>query len=103
MAATSLASQVAGIVRPDGEPSVEENGHGLIELKESQLRESPASIAGVCALAGIRAAEKSKRNHLCKYVSKAGPHSAVLAGIVAKSSTRPFERSSTAEGVRNQI
>jgi hypothetical protein len=63
----------------------EENKHGWLDLKVTQLRDSPSSIAGICALAGLRYAEKSKRNHVCKYIAKVSSYMAVLAGIVARS------------------
>jgi len=62
-----------------------ENGHGWFELKEAQLRDSPSNITGICALAGLRHAEKSKRNHLCKYLAKTSPYMAVLGKIVSRS------------------
>lgn len=61
-----------------------ENGYGFLELKETQLRDTPGGIAAICALAGLRKTEKSKRNHVCKYVAKTGPYAQVLAGIVAR-------------------
>jgi len=59
------------------------NGHGLLEMKDRQLRDSPGSLTAMCALAGLRDVVKSKRNQICKYVAKSGAYSSVLAGIVS--------------------
>jgi hypothetical protein len=60
----------------------EHNGFGFLDLKISHLRSSPANITGIAALMGIRKAVKSKRNHVCGYVAKSGPHMNVYSEIV---------------------
>ncbi|TWU08884.1 Reverse transcriptase (RNA-dependent DNA polymerase) [Symmachiella macrocystis] len=61
-----------------------DNKHGFLEMKESVLRNSPGSIAGIAALMGLREANKSKRNQLCNYVAKSGLHMKVYSDIVKR-------------------
>lgn len=58
------------------------NDRGFLEMKEAQVRKSPSSIAGIAALMGLRQANKSKRNHICSYAAKSGPHMNLYANIV---------------------
>jgi hypothetical protein len=60
------------------------NGLGLLEIKEDQLRKSPADIAGAAALMGIRNLAKGRRNQIGKYAARSGQHVKVLADIVSK-------------------
>jgi len=58
------------------------NKHGLLEMKESALRSSAGNAVGVAALMGLRNANRSKRNQLCNYAAKFGPHMHLYSSIV---------------------
>jgi hypothetical protein len=60
------------------------NGLGLLEVKEDQLRKSPGDIAGAAALMGIRNLAKGRRNQIGKYAARSGQHVKILADIVSK-------------------
>lgn len=58
------------------------NDHGFLDLKTAQLKQAPLTLGGMCALAGVRDLEKSKRNYLCKYVANYSASMKVLADII---------------------
>ncbi len=60
------------------------NGLGMLEIKENQLRKSPGDIAGAAALMGIRNLAKGRRYQIGKYAARSGQHVKVLADIVSK-------------------
>jgi len=58
------------------------NEYGFLDLKSTQLKHGALTLGGMCALAGIHDLEKSKRNHLCKYVANQSMSMQVLADII---------------------
>jgi hypothetical protein len=63
---------------------IEDNDHGLADLKEQVLRDSGNLGVSACAMVGLASQEKAKRNHALKY---AGAHSASAACLAKIAST----------------
>jgi len=72
--ATSLVK--AAVVEMDA------NEFGLEDVKTRLLRDSPGSIIGMSALAGLRSMPKSKRNYIAGYAANAGDLMHTLAEII---------------------
>ncbi len=62
----------------------ERNDHGLLEIKESALRNSGGGLIGVSALVGVLGSDKAKRNQAYKYAARVSDQMALYCRILSR-------------------